>query len=200
MAISLTWWAVQLSLWLFVMLVYTTLKVSDKIDVKNKLLSDGMGRAIVKYFDRIAVHGTGINLHRKNRSNNRDPFNVSICFHSFVIDSPPISIVKCVMWTSDWDISCSLYSAFLAQKKTSQISTNVFVCSSVSCDLLFGGCDQLRKIERCHSEAPIGNSESKCGLHGGADRKLVKQITNTSTASAQTINRAHFPLEYCQLQ
>ena len=63
MAISLTWWALQLSLWLFVMLVYTTLKVSDKIDVRNKLVRDGMGRATVKYFDRIAVRGTGINLH-----------------------------------------------------------------------------------------------------------------------------------------
>ena len=63
MAISLTWWALQLSLWLFVMLVYTTLKVSDKIDVRNKWVRDGMGRAIVNYFDQIAVRGTGINLH-----------------------------------------------------------------------------------------------------------------------------------------
>ena len=65
----------------------------------------------------------------------------------------------------------------------------VFVSSSVSCDLLFGGCVFLRKIKRCHSKAPIGNSESKCGLHGGTDRKMVKKTTDISTASRETINR-----------
>ncbi|XP_055304836.1 uncharacterized protein LOC129569723 [Sitodiplosis mosellana] len=58
MAISLTAWALELSLWLFAMLIYTTLKVSDKIDVRNKLVRDGLGRAMVKYFDGIAVRGT----------------------------------------------------------------------------------------------------------------------------------------------
>lgn len=60
MTISLVWWALQLSLWLFMVLIYLIVKVSDKID---KYSSDGMACALVKYFDAIAVRGTGINLH-----------------------------------------------------------------------------------------------------------------------------------------
>lgn len=71
MAISLVWCGLQLSLWLFVVLIYSIVKVSDKIDGSDKYSSDGMGRAIVKYFDGIAVHGTGINLHEQFMSFNR---------------------------------------------------------------------------------------------------------------------------------